>query len=82
MHHFLMCENAQYICTYDFVIITADIDECREGYNCSQHCNNTIGSYLCYCDDGFTLNATDGHTCDGMYNRQCIDDIRFIVLLF
>ena len=44
----------------------ADIDECGRGMdNCSQGCSNTIGSYECYCNDGFTLDR-DLHTCNGM----------------
>lgn len=30
-----------------------DIDECYELQPCSQLCNNTQGSYQCYCQDGF-----------------------------
>ena len=30
-----------------------DIDECYEEQPCSHLCNNTIGSYQCYCRDGF-----------------------------
>ena len=44
-----------------------DINECdEENGNCSQFCNNTIGSYQCYCEDGYTLDS-DEHTCNGMY---------------
>ena len=35
--------------------------------NCSQNCINTIGSYQCYCDDGYTLDSDDLHTCNGTY---------------
>ena len=43
-----------------------DIDECVEGTdNCSQNCNNTIGSYQCLCDRGYLLDS-DGLTCNGM----------------
>ena len=42
-----------------------DIDECdNENSNCSQFCNNTIGSYQCYCEDGYRLDS-DEHTCNG-----------------
>ena len=30
-----------------------DIDECYELQPCSQLCNNTMGSYQCYCREGF-----------------------------
>ena len=35
--------------------------------NCSQMCNNTVGSYQCLCWDGYEL-ANDSHTCDGKHN--------------
>ena len=46
-----------------------DLNECSiNNGGCSQECSNTIGSYQCTCQDGFTLQA-DGHTCEGMYVR-------------
>ena len=33
---------------------------------CEQNCHNTVGSYTCSCNAGYTLNS-DGHTCDGIY---------------
>ncbi|XP_066264280.1 uncharacterized protein [Branchiostoma lanceolatum] len=43
-----------------------EIDEC-EIYNggCAQICANTIGSFQCSCEDGFSLNS-DGFTCDAI----------------
>ena len=42
-----------------------DIDECSSGQaNCSQMCNNTVGSYVCLCNDSYTLDL-DQHTCIG-----------------
>ena len=46
---------------------TLDTNECMEDTdNCSQNCINTIGSYQCYCEDGYTLDSDDLHTCNGM----------------
>ena len=43
-----------------------DIDECSmNNGGCDQMCTNTNGSYVCSCDDGYTLND-DGLTCDGI----------------
>ncbi len=43
----------------------ADVNECRAGIaKCEQHCNNTLGSFHCYCQRGFTLNP-DRWSCDG-----------------
>ena len=47
-----------------------DIDECSENNdNCSQNFSNTIGSYQCSCNDGYTLDS-DQHNCNGniLYN--------------
>jgi hypothetical protein len=38
---------------------------------CSQGCYNTIGSRVCFCADGYSLNA-DGVTCDDV--DECADD--------
>lgn len=44
---------------------SADINECEEiNGRCEQTCNNTEGSFVCSCDEGFTL-STDGKTCVG-----------------
>ena len=54
-----------------YVYLFTDIDECQENTaNCSQGCNNTIGSYLCYCEVGYTLD-TDLHTCNGTIVHEC-----------
>ena len=42
-----------------------DVNECLTGNGgCTHNCNNTVGSYQCYCEDGYKLNSDD-HTCDG-----------------
>ena len=46
-------------------ITLSDIDECSEqSDDCVQNCKNVIGSYVCGCDEGYSLND-DGHSCDG-----------------
>ena len=41
----------------------SDIDECSSSNGgCSQICNNSEGSYNCYCQQGFYLEI-DGRTC-------------------
>ena len=51
--------------SFDFEPYT-DVDECIEGTaGCSQKCNNTVGSYICSCMEGYEL-TFDGRTCIGM----------------
>ncbi|XP_066290685.1 fibropellin-1-like [Branchiostoma lanceolatum] len=42
-----------------------DIDECSGSHNCHQHanCTNTVGSYRCECNSGYTGN---GRTCTAL----------------
>ena len=43
-----------------------DVDECQTSVNlCEHNCTNTLGSFECVCDEGFTLNE-DLLNCDGM----------------
>lgn len=50
-----------------FHSIYTDTNECGSSNGgCDQVCTNTVGSYYCQCDKGYSLNA-DIHTCDGMY---------------
>ena len=47
-----------------------DIDECEEQiFNCHADavCNNTNGSYMCNCKDGF---SGDGHNCAGKHFKR------------
>ncbi|XP_058055579.1 protein tolkin-like, partial [Anopheles bellator] len=40
-----------------------DIDECAvNNGGCQQECKNTVGSYLCFCRNGYTLHD-NGHDC-------------------
>ena len=43
-----------------------DINECNEVNDCQQLCTNTEGSYICGCEEGFTL-AKDRRNCNGNY---------------
>ena len=56
---------------YEFVVsfCLSDINECTKGTDeCSNGCTNTIGSYKCYCPNGYELDA-DLTTCVG---KLCI----------
>lgn len=72
----LCIELNVYICRY-----LTDDDECsvnNGGCNDDQTCSNTQGSFVCGCDEGFTL-STDGNSCTGniaydtikVYNIGC-----------
>ena len=42
-----------------------DVDECATNNGgCDHYCTNTIGSFVCSCYPGYTLDG-DGHTCLG-----------------
>lgn len=56
-----------------------DINECSEGTSgCIQLCNNTLGSYACYCRSGYRL-ANDNHQCNGklseIESNNCLNEI-------
>ena len=53
-------------CMYVFIMaIYTDDDECElNNGGCSQICNNTLGSYSCFCEEGYTLEF-DGFSCSG-----------------
>ena len=47
----------------------SDINECVLGTSdCTQLCNNTVGSYVCSCNTGYTLDPNNNHACYGEYN--------------
>ena len=55
-------------------MITLDVDECdiadvSTDNDCHGNatCNNTIGSYVCVCDDGWSGN---GFNCSGMWSKK------------
>ena len=44
--------------------MAVDIDECATGlHTCEQNCTNTLGSYVCSCDEGYN---EDSDKCIGM----------------
>lgn len=46
----------------------ADINECRQRGVCAQVCDNSIGSFVCRCFQGYTLNG-DKVTCSGEFGE-------------
>ena len=49
----------------EYYVTVADIDECDQPNNCAQLCNNTEGSYECYCKIGFKIDPNDSAKCIG-----------------
>ena len=46
-----------------FIFKNLDVNECtNDSCHGNATCNNTIGSFMCTCDTGFT---GDGHNCSG-----------------
>lgn len=44
-------------------LLFADMDECAiNNGGCQHECRNTVGSYTCWCHNGFTLHE-NGHDC-------------------
>lgn len=58
--------NKHYITTFYVYNYYVDINECANGDNlCNQYCNNTDGSYVCSCYDGYTLSDQSDKFCIG-----------------
>ena len=63
----MLCMHNICICKFIHVcFIVLDINECAGDHGCHHLCNNTDGSFHCYCDPGYTLNS-DGTTCEGNF---------------
>lgn len=45
------------------IVIISDIDECSTLDPCHHICNNTVGDFLCSCNEGFDL-VTDKRNCE------------------
>ena len=54
----------QFVMTLENYCIFLDIDECILS-PCEHTCTNTVGSFVCSCNDGYVLNS-DGLSCNGM----------------
>ncbi|XP_035676218.1 mucin-like protein [Branchiostoma floridae] len=49
-----------------------DVDECLSGDNhCNQLCNNTLGGYQCYCEEGYELTESLVQPCEDL--DECFD---------
>ena len=58
------------VCTRSIFCTFLDINECSGGSdNCAQRCTNTIGSFTCSCNTGYTL-SSNRRTCNGRYTNS------------
>jgi len=55
--HVMYVRIYKYRCMY--FNLYSDINECEGAHNCSQICNNQIGSFNCECMDGYILQADE-----------------------
>ena len=52
------------------ILKTLDIDECQTSNGgCEQVCTNTVGSFECLCNPGYSL-ASAGFQCIGKFTRR------------
>ena len=66
-----LCSSAKCLLLKFISNFVSDIDECMERINgviskggCQHKCNNTIGSYICSCNEGFA-STSDKKACKG-----------------
>ena len=63
------CYIRMYVCIrmcikLNCCIAVLDINECAGDHGCDHLCNNTDGSFYCYCNPGYMLHS-NGITCTG-----------------
>lgn len=58
----ILHDKSSYYC---FLLSSIDINECEGVNDCQQRCENSVGSFTCSCENGFTL-SSDGRNCTGI----------------
>ena len=60
-------------------MLFVDINECGSNSGgCNQVCVNSVGSYYCQCNNGYTL-SSDNHTCFGEIEVQFMKYLYFFI---
>ena len=78
------CDGETKLCRiflFKLTCLCLDIDECLvDGGGCDQDCNNTFGSFVCSCSEGYMLNE-DGYSCDGERTLVSVDCCNLLLYL-
>ena len=62
--------NVHILMQFNYVAFCTDMDECLLSiHQCDMICENTEGSYVCSCGEGYQLD-TDEYTCIGNSSLQ------------
>ena len=61
---------AEHVCYDSF--ISSDINECEPVNDCMHQCNNTAGSYKCYCNEFFEVDPGDLKACKRKLNCNAL----------
>ena len=49
---------------FNYLLFLLDVNECAGDHGCHHLCNNTDGSFHCYCNPGYVLHS-NGILCKG-----------------
>ena len=64
--HLIRCAKVSQLCLVRNYVTHLDINECSsDNGGCAHQCNNTVGSYDCLCNTGFSL-SSNRHYCSGL----------------
>ena len=64
------CHGRKIVANLLYWLQLTDINECNSGSSdCEQVCTNTVGSFTCSCNTGYSL--ASGKFCRGMYMYTC-----------
>ena len=59
--------------------LPVDINECLiNNGGCHHNCVNSIGSYACQCNEGFS-SSNNGEYCSGKYKEEILTDVILVV---
>ena len=64
-----------------FLYMLIDIKECESEHGCQQECREVPGSYECYCESGYELEA-DKTSCRGKYLNRNFEGPDYVSVSF